>query len=154
MCTAPTIQVKGDVLPFCYLDEELGAFTLPSAEEILARRAVVVTCGAAGLLREAYLPAEQPATGSELPITFTHVLIDEAGQVRADSPFKGLTPNVLQPASSSLPTVLAERWIWTSLRGVVEHQQTFGPHGHSQIILRGELACSACRRCFQRRLCP
>lgn len=69
------------MLPFCYLDEELGAFTLPSAEEILARRAVVVTCGAAGLLREAYLPAGQPATGSELPITFTHVLIDEAGQV-------------------------------------------------------------------------
>ena len=69
------------MLPFCYLDEELGAFTLPSAEEILARRAVVVTCGAAGLLREAYLPAGQPVTGSELPITFTHVLIDEAGQV-------------------------------------------------------------------------
>ena len=77
------------MLPFCYLDEELGAFTLPSAEEILARRAVVVTCGAAGLLREAYVPAGQPMTGSELPITFTHVLIDEAGQVRSAYLFKG-----------------------------------------------------------------
>ena len=90
MWSASDLQVKGDVLPFCYLDEELGAFTLPIAEEILARRAIVVTCGAAGLLREAYLPAGQSATGAELPITFTHVLIDEAGQVQSNQSFKDL----------------------------------------------------------------
>ena len=71
------LQVKGDVLPFCYLDEALGAFTLPTAQEIRAKRAVVVTCGAAGLLREAFAPSVL-----EPPITFTHVLIDEAGQVQ------------------------------------------------------------------------
>lgn len=43
-------------------------------------RAVVVTCGAAGLLREAFPLLDSPAMGP--PITFTHVLIDEAGQVR------------------------------------------------------------------------
>lgn len=90
MWSASPLQVKGDVLPFCFLDEELGAFTLPSAEEILVRRAIVVTCGAAGLLREAFLPARQPVTGAELPITFTHVLIDEAGQVQSNQPFKDL----------------------------------------------------------------
>jgi len=69
--------VKGDVLPYCYLDEALGAFTLPTAQEIRAKQAVVVTCGAAGLLREAFAPSVL-----EPPITFTHVLIDEAGQVQ------------------------------------------------------------------------
>ena len=66
------------MLPFCYLDEGLGAFTLPAAEEILAKRAVVVTCGAAGLLREGF------ALFGTMPlITFTHVLMDEAGQVHS-----------------------------------------------------------------------
>ena len=70
------MQVKGDVLPFCHLDEALGAFTLPTAQEIRAKRVVVATCGAAGLLREAFA-----SNTEEPPITFTHVLIDEAGQV-------------------------------------------------------------------------
>lgn len=64
------------MLPFCYLDEALGAFTLPTAQEIQAKRAVVVTCGAAGLLREAFAPS-----ALEPPTTFSHILIDEAGQV-------------------------------------------------------------------------
>ncbi len=72
------MQVKGDVLPFCHLDEALGAFTLPAAQEIRAKRVIVATCGAAGLLREAFA-----STPQEPPITFTHVLIDEAGQVCA-----------------------------------------------------------------------
>jgi hypothetical protein len=60
------------------LDEGLGAFMLPSAEEILAKQAIVVTCGAAGLLREGFmLPGINPI------ITFTHVLMDEAGQVHS-----------------------------------------------------------------------
>lgn len=70
--------MKGDVLPFCYLDEGLGAFTLPPAEEILAKRAVVLTCGAAGLLREGFA-----LFGTMPHITFTHVLMDEAGQVHS-----------------------------------------------------------------------
>ena len=72
------LQVKGDVLPFCYLNEGLGAFRLPPAEEILAKRAVVVTCGASGLLREGFA-----LFGTMALITFTHVLMDEAGQVRS-----------------------------------------------------------------------
>ena len=77
------IQVKGDVLPFCHLSEARGAFTLPTAQDIRAKRAIVVTCGAAGLLREAYTP-----TPLDHPITFTHILIDEAGQVRSCTPLQ------------------------------------------------------------------
>ena len=64
------------MLPFCYLDVTLGAFALPTAQQIRAKRVVVVTCGAAGLLREAFATTPQDPL-----ITFTHVLIDEAGQV-------------------------------------------------------------------------
>ena len=38
-------QVKADVLPFCVLDEGVGAFTLPSLARVRAARVVVATCG-------------------------------------------------------------------------------------------------------------
>jgi hypothetical protein len=62
------------VLPVSCVDAELGAFVLPPPEAVAGRRAVVATCGAAGLLREGAYGAAR--------IAFTHVLIDEAGQAR------------------------------------------------------------------------
>ena len=80
---ALTTQVKADVLPFCVLNEEVGAFTLPDLARLRAARTVVATCGAAGILREAF---PDPEAGSGLGLGFTHCMIDEAGQVRqADS---------------------------------------------------------------------
>ncbi len=65
------------MLPFCVLDEAAGAFTLPDLARVRAARVVVATCGAAGILREAF----PGPSGSELAVT--HVMIDEAGQARA-----------------------------------------------------------------------
>lgn len=56
------------------IDGTLGAFALPPPQRVATCRAVVATCGGAGLLREgAYAAAG---------IEFSHVLIDEAGQAR------------------------------------------------------------------------
>ena len=62
------------MLKYSCIDGALGAFALPAPERVAACAAVVATCGASGLLREgAYAAAG---------ITFTHVLMDEAGQAR------------------------------------------------------------------------
>ncbi|EIE26144.1 P-loop containing nucleoside triphosphate hydrolase protein [Coccomyxa subellipsoidea C-169] len=66
----PPNQVKADVLPYCKLSEPVGAFMLPSSERVAAVRVIVATCGAAGILREGAYPG----------CSFTHVMIDEAGQ--------------------------------------------------------------------------
>ena len=66
-------QVKADVLPYCKLSEPVGAFMLPSPERVAAVRVIVATCGAAGILREGSYPG----------CSFTHVMIDEAGQVHS-----------------------------------------------------------------------
>jgi hypothetical protein len=55
------LQVKADVLPYCK----------PSKVRLAAVRVVVATCGAAGILHE----------GVYTGCSFTHVMIDEAGQV-------------------------------------------------------------------------
>lgn len=65
------LQVKADVLPYCKLCELAGAFLLPSKVRLAAVRVVVATCGAAGILHE----------GVYTGCSFTHVMIDEAGQV-------------------------------------------------------------------------
>lgn len=66
--------MKADVLPYCVLDEEAGAFVLPSRGQLSFARVVVATCGAAGMLREGIYAAFST-------FRFTHVMIDEAGQV-------------------------------------------------------------------------
>jgi hypothetical protein len=74
--------VKQDVLPFCELDEHAGCFTLPGVARMKSARVIVATCGAAGILREccqALLAAQTE------DLHFTHVMIDEAGQVRGHS---------------------------------------------------------------------
>ena len=76
ICAFPHTQVKGNVLPFCGLDNELRAFSLPSRAEVAGKRVVVVSCIAAGTLREGAYAEPQP-------LQFSHVFIDEAGQVSA-----------------------------------------------------------------------
>ena len=74
-------QVKEDVLVagLCRLDEQLRCFTLPPPEEVAGLRVLVCTCCAAGLLTQGEYGAWRTAARQRL--MFTHVMIDEAGQV-------------------------------------------------------------------------
>lgn len=74
--------MKEDVLPFCVMNEVAGCFTLPPIERIKASRVVVATCGAAGVLPEYFKTFGGYETRE---LGFTHVMIDEAGQVRGRS---------------------------------------------------------------------
>ncbi len=67
------MQVKADVLPYCKLSDTIGAFKLPAIDYLKNARVVVATCGAAGMLRAGSYETKH--------LRFTHVLIDEAGQV-------------------------------------------------------------------------
>lgn len=68
--------------PYCVLDEAVGAYAVPDLARVLAARVLVATCGAAGMLREAF-PDADPAAGSDgQGLGITQVMIDEAGQVR------------------------------------------------------------------------
>ena len=68
-------QVHKDVLPLCAIDDRTRAFSLPSPASLAQARVVVTTCGAAGMLREG--DYAQAVAAAE----FSHVMIDEAGQV-------------------------------------------------------------------------
>ncbi|KAK9825126.1 hypothetical protein WJX81_000626 [Elliptochloris bilobata] len=83
----PINQAKEDVLTCSCIDGALGAFSLPPPERVAACRAVVATCGAAGLLREGSYAAAH--------IQFSHVLMDEAGQA--------LLPEALVPLTLLAP---------------------------------------------------
>lgn len=84
-------QTKDDVIKWSLLDESTRAYRLPTPEELVSHNVVVATCSAAALLGEGkfqthlhYKPvASSGGTNWEMSagITFTHVLIDEAGQV-------------------------------------------------------------------------
>ena len=63
----------------CRLDEQLRCFNLPPPEEVASLRVVVCTCCAAGLLTHGEYGAWRTAARQRL--MFTHVMIDEAGQV-------------------------------------------------------------------------
>ena len=89
MCTTPPTQVKGNVLPFCCLDNELRAFWLPSRAEVAEKRVVVASCIAAGTLREG-------AYADPQPLQFSHVFIDEAGQVSASRLYGSELPALVQ----------------------------------------------------------
>lgn len=56
-------------LALCSFDEKLQTFGLPGPTEIMAYRVVVASCTAAGLLWQ------------EEPVLYSHVFIDESGQV-------------------------------------------------------------------------
>lgn len=85
------MQTKDDVIRWSLLDESTRAYRLPTPEELVNFNVVVSTCSAAALLGEGkfqthlhYKPvANSGGTNWEMSsgITFTHVLIDEAGQV-------------------------------------------------------------------------
>lgn len=64
-----------------------GFFRLPSLDELASKRVVVVTCGVAGLLSD-LLILQGAHLGDRSPVSFSHVLVDEAGQATA--------PEVLQ----------------------------------------------------------
>jgi hypothetical protein len=70
-CPFP-VQVKEDVLPFCIYNGASNMFGMPKRKVLHGFRVVVATCSAAGLLRE---------VGADRVASFSHVLIDEAGQV-------------------------------------------------------------------------
>ena len=78
---AERVQVKEDVRAagLCRLDEDLRCFTLPPARELASLRVVVCTCCAAGLLSQGEYGLWRSPSRQRL--TFTHVMIDEAGQV-------------------------------------------------------------------------
>ena len=86
----PPVQMKQDVLnTFSSYDEQLRAFVLPEPAAVASKRVVVTTCSAAGILRcGAYkryhdvCKAGQPGLDPRLcGLEFSHVLVDEAGQV-------------------------------------------------------------------------
>ena len=86
----PPVQMKEDVLlSFSAFDDQLRAFELPEPAVVAAKRIVVMTCGAAGILRcGAYKQYHDTCTAGQAPgnkllcgLEFSHVLIDEAGQV-------------------------------------------------------------------------
>ena len=73
--------------PYCVLDEAVGAYAVPDQARVLAARVLVATCGAAGMLREAFPdldPGSAAGAGGQ-GLGITHVMIDEAGQVGSRS---------------------------------------------------------------------
>ena len=87
----PPVQMKEDVLlSFSAFDDQLRAFELPEPAVVAAKRIIVMTCGAAGMLRcGAYKQYHDTCPAGQAPddkglcgLEFSHVLIDEAGQVR------------------------------------------------------------------------
>lgn len=88
----PPPQMKDDVLEkFSNLDYKMRAFTLPDPKIVADKRVVVMTCGAAGILRSGQykkfhetekLKAKKESDQKLVGLEFSHVLIDEAGQVQ------------------------------------------------------------------------
>ena len=86
--------MKNDVFwDLSNFDDELRSFTLPPPSDIAEKRVIVITCGAAGILRSGQYKfyhelekAKAKQSGGErlVGIEFSHILIDEAGQVHAD----------------------------------------------------------------------
>ena len=67
------------------------AFELPEPAAVASKRVLVTTCGAAGILRCGdYAAYQRAARAKRAPaflsaLEFTHVMIDEAGQVASSS---------------------------------------------------------------------
>lgn len=75
---------------FSNFDERLRAFALPAPSELAKKRVIVMTCGAAGILRTGdYKKFHDLETtkwrrgdvSKLVGLQFSHVLVDEAGQV-------------------------------------------------------------------------
>ena len=86
-CSTPAaIQVKDDIRDagLCYFHEESRTFALPTRAELAELRVVVATCSAAGLLCHGQYAGDplEPGGTREPRLRFTHIMIDEAGQVR------------------------------------------------------------------------
>ena len=79
------MQVKEDVRDegLCFFDHGTRTFALPPVAELAALRVVVATCSAAGLLSFGEYAGERGDGTRMHPLTFTHVMVDEAGQVGA-----------------------------------------------------------------------
>lgn len=90
------------------------AFDLPDPALVASKRIIVMTCGAAGILRCGdYLTYHKSATHGRGPqenvllgIEFSHVLIDEAGQVTPSLPSSiSNLPAMAHTVSSSSPAI-------------------------------------------------
>ncbi|KAL4430622.1 hypothetical protein ABPG75_005878 [Micractinium tetrahymenae] len=92
----PPFTAKEDVLPFCMYSEASRMFTLPTRAEVESRQVVVTTCCAAALLQEGIFEKQRPS--------FTHVLIDEAGQALLP---EALIPLALLAAPAPIATLKA-----------------------------------------------
>ena len=106
-------QAKSDTLKYCFLNESTRTFTLPTPERVVAARVVVATCCAAGLLREGAFAAYAPCC------SFTHVLVDEAGQVRCCLCEGSNTIRLLGSSSLTLLAPGRLRWARTPHTGAV-----------------------------------
>ena len=69
------------MVPFSILDSSLGTFALPNCDEFNAARVVVCTCVMASVVK-GLMYAGNPLENGLLG--FSHLLIDEAGQVGRD----------------------------------------------------------------------
>lgn len=91
--TNSTPPVQNDQVMGCTLvDRDWAAFKLPTHAQLLAARVVIITCTATALLMRYRGSLFRP------PVPFTHVLVDEAGQL----PFpEALLPLLMLPRDPS-----------------------------------------------------
>lgn len=79
----PSTSLAG-ALPYCELDDGAAAFVWPTLERLRAARAVVTTCEAAATFLAGPAGPWGTSDAENQPwTTFSHVLIDEAGQATA-----------------------------------------------------------------------
>ncbi|KAL4423314.1 hypothetical protein ABPG77_006109 [Micractinium sp. CCAP 211/92] len=132
----PAFTAKEDVLPFCTFSEASRMFTLPTRAEVEARRVVVATCCAAALIQEGEFEG--------CPCSFTHVLIDEAGQALLPEALVPLGLLAPPPAVATLEAAAAQPGWGAVLCG---DPRQLGPIVRSKAAAAAGLAASLLELC-------